>query len=301
MTIYAQMTWSMMFNAFLFAFFYSILSKSENRSIQLVFADKICMFTKNNKVYLKAQCYDIDSKHPVVETHVRMYVMDKDLEVRPLRLLSPNDDMGGMLLTSLPTHATHHIDHHSALSPRGMPLVMDSHGLILRAADSSTANREEIECPVCGEAYGTYERLRKHVEYNRIVEERDDYPRERCHLGFEIPEIVPLNIEEIAKHLLTTLAEIIVIVEGIDPQVSGTFQALQSYKFEDIVWEGDFEPCMSVKDHQFVVDLQKFHQIRVTDEVLTDPDDLEQPTRSKQEEEVGANMSDNIQLPNGHP
>jgi hypothetical protein len=289
----------MMFNAFLFAFFYSVLSKSENRSVQLVFADKICMFTKNDKVYLKTQCYDIDSKHPVVETHVRMYAMSKDLEVRPLRLLSPNDEAGGMLLTSLPTHATHHIDHHSALSPRGMPLVADSHGLILRAADSATANREEIECPVCGEAYGTYERLRKHVEYNRIVEERDDYPPERCHLGFEMPEIIPLNIEEIEKHFLTTMSEIIVIVEGIDPQVSGTFQALQSYKFEDIVWEGDFEPCMSVKDHQFVVDLKKFHQIRITDDFqarLTDPDDLERSAPSKQEEEVGANTSDNKQL-----
>jgi hypothetical protein len=287
-TIYAQMTWSMMFNAFLFAFFYSILSKSENRSVQFVFADKICMYTKDNKVFLKAQCYDIDSRHPVVETHVRMYAMDKELKVRPLRLLSPNDETGGMLLTSLPSHATHHIDHHSGLSPRGMPLVLDDHGLVLRSVDSATAGREEIECPVCGEAYGTYARLRNHINYYRIQEARDNYPVESTHLGFDVPEIIPLNIEEIEKHLETTLAEIIVVVEGIDPQVSGTFQALQSYKFKDIIWEGEFEPCMSVKENEFVVDLQKFHQTRIAGDsqnVFMDPGDVEQPG-SKQEEEV---------------
>ena len=38
--IYFQMLLSMMFNAFLFAFFFARLAKSESRAIQVVFSDK---------------------------------------------------------------------------------------------------------------------------------------------------------------------------------------------------------------------------------------------------------------------
>jgi hypothetical protein len=169
-----------------------------------------------------------------------------------------------MLLTSLPVEVDHIVDHHSALSPRKtFPLRMDSRGLVLRSADSGTGNREEVVCPVCGESYGTYERLWKHVQYNRIVEERDDYPRETTHLGFEMPVISPINLQEVKFHVENFISEIVVVVEGIDPQVSGTFQALQSYKYEDVVWEGSFEPCLSVRQNKFVVDLEAFHRVRV--------------------------------------
>ena len=271
-----------MFNAFLFAFFYTTVSKSEHRSYQLVFSDKICIRTENEKVYLKIQCYDMDSKHPVVEAHVRLYLLDKDLKFHPLRVLYPYDDFGAMLFTSLPIQMIHHIDHHSALSPRGMPLVMDSNGLTLKSADSPTGNREEIVCPVCGEAYGTYERLRNHIAYCRIVEEKDQFPKEGTHLGFVMPEIIPLTIEEIQHHLETTYAEIVVVVEGIDPQMSGTFQSLQSYKYEDIVWEGDFEPCLLARENNLVVDLKKFHSVRVPGDIsIHKDDDIENQIASK--------------------
>ncbi len=43
--------------------------------------------------------------------------------------------------------------------------------------------------------------------------------------------------------------------------VSGTFQALQSYKLEDIVFGGRFEPCMSQNGGKIYVDVDKFHNI----------------------------------------
>jgi hypothetical protein len=262
--IYAQMTWSMMFNAFLFAFFYATLSKCESRGTQVVFGNKICLkYDNDGRVLVNARCYDIDSAFPVVEAHVRMYVMDRNMKLHVLRLHSPNDELGAMLYTSFPTELNHHVDSHSALSPRKMPLVMDSQGLGLRSLDSSTASREEIECPVCGEAYGTYERLWKHVQYNRIVEEKDDYPRETTHLGFIMPDITPISLQEVKKYIEHNMSEIIFVVEGIDPQVSGTFQALQSYKYEDIAWEGEFEPCLSVRNNKFSVDMSKFHGVRL--------------------------------------
>lgn len=49
--------------------------------------------------------------------------------------------------------------------------------------------------------------------------------------------------------------------------VSGTFQALQSYRIEDIVWHADagFRPCIHVeKGKQILVDLNLFHEIDIT-------------------------------------
>lgn len=292
LSIYAQMTWSMMFNAFLLAFFYTKMANCENRSIQVVFANKLCVnvrdFTKgkaiadegdeylssvhdadevfrNSGVCLNVRCYDIDSAYPVVETHVRMYMMDKNLKLHVLRILQPDDEMGAMLYTSLPAEIAHHVDHHSPLAPPRytIPFVAKAHGMPFRAIDSATGNRDEIVCPVCGESYGTYERFRNHVKYQKMVEEHDGYPVEGSHLSLEVPEKIPtLTLEDVQEYLSQNLAEIIVVVEGIDPQVSGTFQALQSYKYEDICWDGEFVECLHIQKNKFSVCMEKFHQVR---------------------------------------
>ena len=149
--IFFQMIWSMMFNAFLFAFFYSQISKSEHRSILLIFSNKLCINVKDGKVFANAKCYDLDSSYPLVEAHARMYFLDHKMKLHPLRLVDPNDDLGAMLYPSIPQVISHHIDYHSALSPKFMPLVENNQGLMLRTVDSATCNREEIVCPVCGE------------------------------------------------------------------------------------------------------------------------------------------------------
>ncbi|VEU35914.1 unnamed protein product [Pseudo-nitzschia multistriata] len=263
------MIWSMMFNAFLFAFFYSLLSKSEFRSSQIIFTNKLLINIvegdkmEGNRAYVRLQCYDIDSAHPLVEAHARMYVLDHKLKMHPLRLMDPNDDLGGVLYPSVPADIVHHIDCHSPLSPQRLPFVERSNGLVLRTLDSSTGNRDQIICPVCGEAYGTYERLKKHVEYNAMIEAKEgDYPTERSHVGFQFPVIKPLTLDDVRSHIEETLSEIIVVVEAIDPQLSGTFQSLQSYKYEDIVFGSEFAKCMSVNKErtEFLVDMQQFHK-----------------------------------------
>ena len=211
--IFAQMMWAMMFNAFLFAFFYSLLSKSEFRSTQIIFTNKLAIDCKGGKVFARLQCYDIDSAYPLVEAHARMYLLDHKMKMHPLRLADPNDDMGGMLYPSVPADIVHHIDHHSALSPRKFPFREKDHGLVLRSLDSSTCNREDIICPVCGEGYGTYERLKAHVQYNAMIEEREKFPKEKSHVGFIVPEIEPLTLEEVRDHIEQTLSEIVVVVE----------------------------------------------------------------------------------------
>lgn len=258
-----------MFNAFLLAFFYSLLSKSEFRSTQIIFTNKLLINVidsntsiEGNRAYVRIQCYDIDSAHPLVEAHARMYVLDYKLKLHPLRLMDPNDDLGGVLYPSVPADIVHHIDCHSPLFPRRLPFVEKSHGLVLRSIDSLTGNRDEIVCPVCGEAYGTYERLKKHIEYNAMVETKEGYPRGKSHAGLELPPMQPLTLDKVRGHIEKTLSEIIVVVEAIDPQLSGTFQSLQSYKYGDIVFGAEFAPCMSTNSEgtELTVDMQQFHK-----------------------------------------
>jgi hypothetical protein len=266
-TITIQMIWSMLSNAFLVSFFFSHMSKSDKRSNQIVFSRKLCVNVVDGKICINIRCFDLDSAHPLVECHARMYLIDHKMKFHPLRLLEPNDDLGGVLYPSAPTSIIHHIDHHSALSPRHMPLMEGDHGLILRSVDSATANREEIICPVCGEGYGTYQRLMKHIHYQRIVEEKDEYPVEGTHRGFEMPDTTPLTLAEVQRHIERKLSEIVLVVEAIDPQLSGTFQSVQSYKYDDIEFGADFERCMTTRDEKFIIDLAKFHSIVYDDEM----------------------------------
>jgi hypothetical protein len=194
-----------------------------------------------------------------------MYVLDHKLKMHPLRLADPNDDLGGVLYPSVPADIVHLIDHHSVLSPRKFPLIESSNGLTLRSIDSHTGNRDEIVCPICGEAYGTYKRLRKHIEYNAMIEESTTtenftFFKGKSHIGFILPKIEPLTLEEVRNHIEHTLSEIIVVVEAIDPQLSGTFQSLQSYKYNDIVFGAEFTNCMSSKNGVFCVDMKRFHK-----------------------------------------
>lgn len=271
-----------MFNAFMFAFFFSLLSKSEYRSSQIIFTNKLLVNVENdenqhqhqqhqnqkqhhsNKAYIRLQCYDIDSAHPLVEAHARMYFLDHRLKMHPLRLMDPNDELGGVLYPSVPADIAHHIDHHSALCPpkfhnQNIPLVQSSHGMVLRSLDSYTGNRDEIICPVCGESYGTYERWKQHFLYASMVEAREGYPPETSHCGFVVPpEPEPITLSDIQQHIEHTVSEIIVVVEAIDPQLSGTFQSLQSYKYEDIVFGEEFEKCMSTKLGQYQQQRNKY-------------------------------------------
>mmetsp|Transcript_10672 Transcript_10672/g.25687 ORF Transcript_10672/g.25687 Transcript_10672/m.25687 type:complete len:509 (-) Transcript_10672:93-1619(-) len=265
--ITVQMIFSMCANAFLVSFLFSLMSKSESRSIQIVFSKKLCVNVIDGKVCVNIRCYDLDSAYPLVECHARMHLIDYRMKFHPLRLIKPMDDLGGMLDPSAPTTIIHHVDHHSPLAPFKMPLVEAAHGLNLRSADSATGNREEIICPVCGESYGSYERLIKHIEYSRIGEKKDGYPVEGTHLGFRMPEITPITLEAVQRNMERKLSEIVIVVEAIDPQLSGTFRAIQSYKYEEIEFGAEFERCMSTRNNKFVVDMMKFHGVVYDDEM----------------------------------
>ncbi|KAG7336644.1 inward rectifier potassium channel [Nitzschia inconspicua] len=246
--IFIQMIWSMLFNAFWITFLYNRVGRSETRATQIVYSSKALVSLVDDQVRFQIRLFDCDARHPVVEAHVRLYCVMKRRPVpRPLRLLQPNDQLGGTLFLSFPTVVCHNIDMYSLLHPPRETMLMKPNGLVLRQVDGATGNRDDVCCPVCGESFRTFERWATHVRLLQIIEENEDYPIDGTHRALDMSEL------------------------EAQPG-SGSFQALQSYRFEDIVWErySQFSPCLSL-EKQFIpstaenkifsVDLDRFHDI----------------------------------------
>ena len=281
--IYFQMVFSMLFNAFLFAFFFARLSRSETRGNQVLFSKKAIIEYRDGKWLFHCRVYDLDSSQPVVEAHVRLYTASWTAyeqqaydDVQPhllhtMRLLQPTDELGSSMFTSVPTTVTHHIDAFSPLTPpelRENINMLDRHGLPLREVDCMVENSGGIPCPVCGETFATFDNLQKHIQYNKLLEEAQQDPKLPIEGSHRDPSIVqpkhtaPLEMTEDEIKDNMKEKEIVCVLEGIEPLVSGTFQALQSYKMEDIVWGGKFCQCMShEEDGDIYVDLDNFHTV----------------------------------------
>jgi len=278
--IYLQMVFSMMFNGFLFAFMFARLGRCESRAVQVLFSDKAIIEIQDGKWYLHVRVYDMDSAQPVIEAHVRMYCVswrDYENQIRDdsqphllhhMRVLIPNDDLGSMMFTSIPANVTHHIDAYSPLAPVHLRKKVNS-GLLgdveLREVDDMTGNRSDIPCPVCGETFGVVDHLQRHIKYMQVIEEADgSLPiagthRDQNLIKPKLTKSMALTEKDIREHLIDK--EIMCVVEAIEPIVSGTFQALQSYKLKDMQFGGRFAPCMSQKDDKIYVDVNKFHEI----------------------------------------
>jgi hypothetical protein len=229
------MVWSMIFNAFLFAFFYARVARADNRGAQVVLSNKAIVSVVDGQVRFQVRVYDVDASNPVVEAHIRMIAIMKEQPApRPLRLIQPNDELGGMLFLSSPAVVTHHIDIYSVLHPPRVTPVNPS-GIILRQADAATGSREEYVCEICGECYPTFERWRDHVKYQRLVEEIEGYAIDGTHLslsksGFmsaaSESHTATVDIEALKAHFAKEVSEVICIVEGIEPISSGTFSSV---------------------------------------------------------------------------
>ena len=272
-TMYLQMVWSMMFNAFLFAFFFSRLAKSENRAAQVIFSKTAILArtpSKSRKQHnpwtFTVRVADMDAAYPVVEAHVRVYAKI-DSELVEMRILAPNDIIGGRLFLSWPTTVVHVIDSHSPLHP--LTTLPKTHvnelphgGLNKRHAETVAGDNDRYACPSCGEAYGSLERLRRHVTYVQRNEANDKLPLgPQTHRAIDVETLKPPPEPTLEELKAWFPEEVVVVMEGIDSLASGTFMALQSYTLDDVVFEGQFADCMRFSKTETVVDLNKFHSV----------------------------------------
>lgn len=280
--VYFQMVWSMVFTAFLTAFIFSRLARCEQRGVQVMFGDKAVIDQKDGRWLLSVRYYDLDSRLPIVEAHIRMYCVSwNDYNVpsrqnagqphllHTMRIEEPNDELNGMVFTGVPMNATHALDPFSPLVPmhlRDELNLMKGHGLILRQADMLTGSLSSMPCPICGETFETPEQLKAHIDYYKIIEEYNEPPipikgthRDPNIITPKLTKKFELTKEMIMENLKDK--EIVVVLEGIEPMHSGTFQALHSYRLEDIAFDARFAPCMSRTDTQAYVDLDDFHRV----------------------------------------
>ncbi|GMI37927.1 hypothetical protein TrCOL_g8819 [Triparma columacea] len=294
--IYFQMLFSILFNAFLFAFFFARVARCETRGIQVVFGQKaIIKRLRDGRFTFNFRVYDVDSRCPLVEAHVRLYAIKKDIGERDMkfevmRLSSPNDDLGAVIYPSLPSVVSHTIDSYSPIhlnSSSGSKVEeafhIDSCGMDLREDDSRTGGRDDYRCMVCGETYSTVDCLTRHIAYSGMLEKNDSVGKgggAKRHLDVSLKEMKMWKVtkdkqttgtttgmyyEEFKSLFETEEVEILAVVEAIDPLMSGTFQAIQSYTAEDLEFGGNFAPCL-VKDYQdkksvAAVDLAQFHRV----------------------------------------
>lgn len=237
--IYMQMVFTMFFNAFLFAFFFTQVASADNRGAQVLFSDKAIISIVDGQVRFQIRVFDIDASLPVVKAHVRLYVVAKSRPVpRSLRLLQPNDELGRIIFLSLPLVISHHIDIYSLLHPPRMAPINPS-GLQLRQADSYIGNREEYTCPICGEGYVTAHQLKEHIEYYAGIERDEDYPVTGTHLSIPEHEYKEstsndkfkstMDMDELRDYFLNEVSEVVCVVEGTEPISSGTFRGVSKY------------------------------------------------------------------------
>eukprot|EP00548_Thalassiothrix_antarctica_P006861 CAMPEP_0194142714 /NCGR_PEP_ID=MMETSP0152-20130528/11931_1 /TAXON_ID=1049557 /ORGANISM="Thalassiothrix antarctica, Strain L6-D1" /LENGTH=406 /DNA_ID=CAMNT_0038841775 /DNA_START=381 /DNA_END=1604 /DNA_ORIENTATION=+ len=331
--IYFQMVFSMLYNAFVFAFFFTRLAKTENRGAQVIFSDTAIITRRNlndenesnrsnyntfrntnsnvqngdnedvdkRPWIFSLRVADVDAKYPVVEAHVRMYAK-VGTQLIEMRVLSPNDEIGANLFLSWPLTVKHEIDVHSPLHPPANdPYRLFNNGLNLRNADSVVGSVEQYACPICGESYGDLHRLRKHVEYCIIVEKKDKYPIKGTHQELDPTKIEPLTPPSGNELLDWFPDEVIVVVEGIDSLQSGTFQALQSYTVQNLSWGGTFQDCVLFRSDGTTVDLNKFHNVINTDHEFASSSrtDLATSFRKRNESFLMKHRGKNFSLRNG--
>jgi len=133
--IMAQLLCSILFDSLCIGLMFARLSRGAKRANTIVFSEKAAFRRHNGKTYFLFQVCEL-RKHQLVEAHVRCYCIrhNRDIvgvggnggQVRchtthfqsfTMRLQHPDDELGGLLLLSLPCVVTHRVDMWSPLMP----------------------------------------------------------------------------------------------------------------------------------------------------------------------------------------
>jgi len=184
-----------------------------------------------------------------------------------MRLKHPSDELGSRLLMTLPSVIVHQIDKLSPMMPRSTwydatsrchewsgcdfpPKQDDKYADINMTESSSSTSSTGLTSTLHSE-----EPNQQKSEPNMSLSER----RKLRH--YQIEQL------QIQSFLSDRDAEILILVEGVDEATSNVIQAKHSYKWDDIVWNASFAPCVKrgAPGQPFseycIVDFDKFHDL----------------------------------------
>lgn len=251
------------------------LSRAQTRAATIVFSDCAVMRRIHGKLSIMFQVAEM-RKHQLVEAHVRCYAVSRHrcADSSPLfyfrsdmmRLVKPDDELGGMLFMAFPNVIVHNIDHFSPLQPP--PIHQSSMGFIKQPNPSKENIFPGVIQRDCDVENGSRDLVHDPDHPSVIVGNQEIEPKIP-------PSIVPGSAsaeaaqrayaaeeEKIKKYLMEHRVEIICLVEGIDAVTSDTIQARHSYCFEDIMWHFDFVPCLlEDEDGAAQLDFEQFHKV----------------------------------------
>lgn len=273
-------------SALLIGVMFQGISRPQSRACTILFSQKAVIQCIDGAYYFMFRVADLRSQHALIEPHIRCYCVQQNerrgFEAIQIRLDQPDDELGGMLMLSMPSIVAHRID---AFSPLARDLdARKSTGKSVRFGRKPSKEggslsaaclegafrqatwprplqrmtacesgcRDSCVCPTCGETFPTLETLVRHCRYNAAGDAMNGYPAEACHHELNESELNQLchknpTKEEICANLRNNFKEIVVLVEGTEPTTSSTLQARQSY----VVGPPENESCDTAWDMDF--------------------------------------------------
>lgn len=241
--------WESLLNAALISIVCARVARGNTRATSIIFSEKAIITEVDGHWYFMFQVCDF-RKHQLCEAHARMYSIQHSeapggirFQTRNMRMQHPDDELGGMLVPALPQVVVHRIDRWSPLCPTEQRRPM--HGtkanswrypeIVQRAADGEAGDRDP---------------------YFRAP--GDDAARNTGpHADKE-----QLDIADIAKHLAQNKFEVLCLVEGIEATTSSTMQARHSYTCDDVVFNANFQRCVSCTEAGHCrIDFDNFHDL----------------------------------------
>lgn len=113
-----------------------------------------------------------------------------------------------------------------------------------RASEADAGVRNAVWCEACGECFQRVEQLRRHVAYLTRPGAGDD-PAHAALLERLPKEASAQEVrQQVQSYLRTHFAEVVCLIDGIDPLTSSNVQARHSYVATDIVWDSRFANCV---------------------------------------------------------
>eukprot|EP00929_Paragymnodinium_shiwhaense_P022571 TRINITY_DN14383_c0_g1_i1.p1 TRINITY_DN14383_c0_g1~~TRINITY_DN14383_c0_g1_i1.p1 ORF type:complete len:535 (-),score=65.36 TRINITY_DN14383_c0_g1_i1:51-1655(-) len=261
---------------------------------------RVCEMRRTQLLGAKMKCWCIAHRKPLPEQENGKYKRTisgggdsgKLILQEPMRLERPDDNLSAELLLLLPTTVVHKIDKFSPLL--GPPVDPESatgiHSLrcmqervlyapLQRSSEPDAGCRDSFWCQVCGSTFAAKHQLQKHLEFTAAQEKEDvaaggtagaphadilslaDFLPSRSMEEREACEAEKLQ-RRMMDYLQTHDLEVVCVVEGTAATTSASVQARHSYTANDMVWDHEFEPCVTTTDSGHVcVDFARFHQL----------------------------------------